>query len=69
MLAALLATLVLTLLSLLAVAGDGGLSRDKIIGLLWSETDAERARHSLTQTLYAARRALAVIAFTTCSTA
>jgi serine/threonine-protein kinase len=49
---------ILALLALLAVAGDGGLSRDKIVGLLWPETDPERARHSLTQALYTARRAL-----------
>src|SRR5690348_4409134 len=49
---------ILALLALLAVAGDGGLSRDKIIGLLWPESEEERARHSLTQALYSARRAL-----------
>jgi DNA-binding SARP family transcriptional activator len=48
----------LALLALLAVAGDAGLSRDKLIGLLWPESDPERARHSLTQALYVARRAL-----------
>jgi DNA-binding SARP family transcriptional activator/tetratricopeptide (TPR) repeat protein len=46
------------LLALLAVAGDAGLSRDKLVGLLWPDTDSERARHSLTQALYSARRAL-----------
>jgi len=29
------------------------------IAFLWPETDTERARHSLTQTMYAARKALA----------
>jgi DNA-binding SARP family transcriptional activator len=48
----------LALLAALAIAGEGGLSRDKIVGLLWPETNPERARHSLTQALYAARRAL-----------
>jgi DNA-binding SARP family transcriptional activator/TolB-like protein len=48
----------LALLAALTVAGEGGLSRDKIVGLLWPEADPERARHSLTQALYAARRAL-----------
>lgn len=48
----------LALLAVLAVAGNSGLSRDKLIGLLWPESDAERARHSLTQALYAVRRAL-----------
>jgi DNA-binding SARP family transcriptional activator len=50
----------LALLAMLARAGEGGMSRDKIVGLLWPETDPERARHSLTQALYAARRALQV---------
>ena len=47
----------LALLALLSVS-ESGLSRDKLIALLWPESDAERARHSLTQALYAARRAL-----------
>ncbi|MGZ8491941.1 MAG: AfsR/SARP family transcriptional regulator, partial [Gemmatirosa sp.] len=46
------------LLAVLAVAGDAGLSRDKLTLLLWPEAEEERARHSLTQALYAARRAL-----------
>jgi len=46
------------LLAALAVSDEPGLSRDKLIGLLWPEVDADRARHSLTQALYAARRAL-----------
>lgn len=48
----------LALLAVLAVAADHGMSRDKLLGLLWPESDSERARHSLTQALYAARRAL-----------
>ena len=48
----------LALLVLLAVAGTRGISRDKVIALLWPESDAERARHSLAQLLYAVRRAL-----------
>lgn len=46
------------LLSLLAVAGEAGLSRDKLIGILWPDASIRRARHSLTQALYAARKAL-----------
>ncbi|MEO8562238.1 MAG: BTAD domain-containing putative transcriptional regulator [bacterium] len=49
---------VLSLLAILAIAGEAGLSRDKLIGVLWPEAEDERARHSLTQTLYVARRAL-----------
>jgi DNA-binding SARP family transcriptional activator/TolB-like protein len=48
----------LALLAALAVAGDRGLSRDRLVALLWPEADEERGRHSLTQALYAARRAL-----------
>jgi DNA-binding SARP family transcriptional activator/TolB-like protein len=48
----------LALLAVLAVAGDAGLSRDKLIAILWPDSEEERARHSLTQGLYAARRAL-----------
>jgi DNA-binding SARP family transcriptional activator/tetratricopeptide (TPR) repeat protein len=48
----------LALLSVLAASGDAGLSRDKLVGLLWPDVDPDRARHSLTQSLYSARRAL-----------
>jgi len=48
----------LALLTLVSASGDAGLSRDKIVGMLWPDVEAERARHSLTQSLYAARRAL-----------
>lgn len=48
----------LGLLSVLAVAGETGASRDKLVGLFWPDTAPRRARHSLTQALYAARRAL-----------
>jgi DNA-binding SARP family transcriptional activator len=50
----------LALLALLAVAGEGGLSRDRLVALLWPESTEERARHSLTQLMYAARRAVDV---------
>lgn len=49
----------LALLALLAVAGQRGLSRDKIMAYLWSESDAARARHALNQQLYAQRKLLA----------
>ncbi|MGH7467269.1 MAG: BTAD domain-containing putative transcriptional regulator [Longimicrobiales bacterium] len=48
----------LGLLSILAVAGEAGVSRDKLVGILWPDVDARRARHSLTQALYAARKSL-----------
>lgn len=50
----------LALLALLALAGDRGLSRDKLLAYLWPETDPRRAGHRLTQALYALRRDLQV---------
>jgi serine/threonine-protein kinase len=50
----------LALLSVLAASGESGLSRDRLVALLWPEASEERARHSLTQLLYAARRAVGV---------
>ncbi len=46
----------LALLAVLAVAGDAGLTRDRLCALLWPESDTERARGALKQTLYALRR-------------
>src|SRR3954453_12586110 len=48
----------LALLALLAVAGQRGLSRDKLIAALWPETDAEHGRALLRQACYALRRDL-----------
>ncbi len=48
----------LALLAILAAAGKGGASRDRILALLWPEGDPDRARHALTQSLYHARRNL-----------
>jgi DNA-binding SARP family transcriptional activator len=41
---------------LLAASGATGLSRDKLLALLWPESDTESARHVLNQLLYAQRR-------------
>ena len=49
----------LALLALLAIAGERGLSREKIVALLWPESDEERGRNSLSQALAAVRRDLA----------
>jgi TolB-like protein len=48
----------IALLGLLAAAGRRGLSRDRIIALLWPETAADRATHRLNQLLYSLRRDL-----------
>jgi TolB-like protein len=50
----------LALLALLALAGDRGISRDRLMAYLWPEVDPERAGHRLTQALYALRRDLQV---------
>jgi serine/threonine-protein kinase len=46
----------LAILALLAVARDGGMSRDKILGYLWPESGLDQARHTLNQLLYAQRQ-------------
>lgn len=53
----------LALLALLAVAGERGLSRDKLQACLWPESPSENARHALEQLLYALRRQLGDDAF------
>jgi DNA-binding SARP family transcriptional activator len=48
----------LALLALLARAGTGGVSRDRVTALLWPDAPEERARASLAQALHAIRRDL-----------
>ena len=48
----------LTLLVVLAHAGDRGITRDRLLALLWPESKEESARHALDQLLYATRRDL-----------
>ena len=48
----------LAFLSLLALAGERGMSREKLAGYLWPDSSPEDARHSLEQLVYATRRAL-----------
>jgi serine/threonine-protein kinase len=50
----------MALLLLLAAAGERGVSRDKLLGLLWPDSDGEHARSALRQTLYSLRRDLAL---------
>ena len=49
----------LALLSILAVAGPAGVSRERLIALLWPDAELDRGRHALAQALYASRRSLA----------
>jgi DNA-binding SARP family transcriptional activator len=48
----------LALLAILAVAGEKGVSRDKAVSFLWPEHNTSRARHALSQLLYAIRQDL-----------
>jgi DNA-binding SARP family transcriptional activator len=43
----------LAILAILAAAGDRGVSRERLCGLLWADADEPRARHALRQALYA----------------
>src|SRR5215470_19855092 len=47
------------LLAYLALRPGHAHAREKLIALLWGDSAAEQARHSLSQTLFALRRALA----------
>ncbi|HUF67012.1 MAG TPA: BTAD domain-containing putative transcriptional regulator [Longimicrobiales bacterium] len=46
----------LAFLAVLAAAGPAGITRDRILGILWPESDEDGARHALSQTLYSLRR-------------
>ena len=48
----------IAILAALAAAGPAGLTRDKLITLLWPEGDADRSRRNLSQLLYAMRTEL-----------
>ena len=48
----------LALLAILAIAGSNGVSRERLLGVLWPESPPDRARHALSQTLYSLRRDL-----------
>jgi len=59
----------LALLAALASAGSSGLSRDKLVGLMWPDRANDRARNLLDQALYAARRVCGQSVFTVTQTA
>ncbi|HEU4883790.1 MAG TPA: BTAD domain-containing putative transcriptional regulator [Longimicrobium sp.] len=54
----------LALLSILAVARGRPVGRERIIGLLWPESPADAARHTLSEALYVLRKDLAEELFT-----
>src|SRR5688572_15457370 len=43
----------LAILAIIAAAGERGVSRERLCGLLWADADEARARHALRQALYA----------------
>lgn len=47
----------LAVLAVLAAAGHAGVSRDRLVALLWPDAEPERGRRAVNQTLYALRRA------------
>ncbi len=55
----------MALLALLAGSTDESLSRDRLVGLLWPESDERTARHLLADSLYVLRRALGADAIVT----
>src|SRR5262245_25585567 len=48
----------IALLALLASGGSRGVTRDTIVGLLWPDSEPDRARHALSQWLFLLRRDL-----------
>src|SRR5688572_3123674 len=48
----------LALLAVIAAAGSRGVTRERLVGILWSDSPEEQARHVLSQSLYALRRGL-----------
>jgi DNA-binding SARP family transcriptional activator/Flp pilus assembly protein TadD len=48
----------LGLLALLGIAGERGISRDRLQTYLWPESSSDRSRHALDQLVYAVRRSL-----------
>ena len=54
----------LALLAVLGASGEGGRSRDQLLGVFWPEVSQSRARHSLQQLLYAIRTSLDEDVFT-----
>ena len=48
----------LAFLAVLAASGPRGMPRDKLLALFWPESDNDKARHALDQTLYSLKRDL-----------
>ena len=50
----------LAVAAMIASGGDRGISRERLLATLWTDSEPERARQALSQTLYHMRRALDV---------
>jgi TolB-like protein/DNA-binding SARP family transcriptional activator len=48
----------IALLALLATGGEAGVSRDRLMAILWPESDSERGRHLLSDSAYRINQAL-----------
>ena len=48
----------LALLALLACAGERGITREKLTTLVWPDSDEEKSRRAITQSIYALRQEL-----------
>src|ERR687890_2004860 len=48
----------LALLALVAMSTEQGMSRDRVLAFLWPESDTDRARNNLKQTLFQLRQEL-----------
>lgn len=48
----------LALLAVIAASGPRGITRERLIGILWPESAEEQAKHVLSQSLYALRKGL-----------
>ncbi|MDF2774071.1 MAG: transcriptional activator protein, partial [Geminicoccaceae bacterium] len=48
----------LALLAALARAGSRGMTRERVLALLWPDTDEDRARRTLSQAIYSLRRGM-----------
>lgn len=46
------------LLALVALAGRGGITRDRLVGYLWPDADPDRARHMLSDSVYRINQAV-----------
>ena len=55
----------ISVLACLAASDRGGVTRDRLVALLWEDTDRERARHSLSNQLHILRKALGAEAILT----